>query len=327
MLNYIIRRIFLMIVTIFLISIITFIIIQLPPGDILTSKMQQLQAEGQEVSLEVIETYRVRYGLDKPMYVQYFMWIGNFLKGNMGWSFAQNKPVNELVWDRIGYTVLLSFLAMIFTWVVALPIGIYSAVERYTIWDYILTFLGFIGIATPAFMLALVVMYLAFEYWGISVSGLFSPEYASAVWSWAKFVDLLKHAWIPIVIIGLNGTAASIRVLRANLIDELEKPYVRTARAKGVGPVKLLLKYPVRIALSPFISTVGWTLPYLFSGAAIISIVLSLPMIGPILLGSLMSQDMFIAASILLITSSLTVVGTLISDILLAISDPRIRYE
>jgi peptide/nickel transport system permease protein len=327
MLSYIIRRVFLMIITIFLISVLTFIIIQLPPGDILTSKMQQLQAEGQEVSLEVMETYRVRYGLDKPMYVQYFMWIGKFMRGNLGWSFAQNKPVNEIVWDRVGYTVLLSFLAMIFTWAVAVPIGIYSAVERYTIWDYILTFLGFIGIATPGFLLALVVMYWAFEQFGISVGGLFSPEFASAAWSWARFVDLLKHSWIPVVIIGLNGTAGSIRVLRANLIDELEKPYVRTARAKGVGPVKLLLKYPVRLAISPFISTVGWTLPYLFSGAAIVSIVLSLPMIGPVLLSSLMDQDMFIAASILLITSSLTVIGTLISDILLAISDPRIRYE
>jgi peptide/nickel transport system permease protein len=327
MLSYIVRRLFLMVITIFLISVLTFIIIQLPPGDILTSKMQQLQAEGQEVSLEVMETYRVRYGLDKPMYVQYFMWIGKFMRGNLGWSFAQNKPVNEIIWDRVGYTVLISFLAMIFTWAVAVPIGIYSAVKRYTIWDYILTFLGFIGIATPGFLLALVVMYWAFEQFGISVSGLFSPEFASADWSWARFVDLLKHAWIPIVIIGLGGTAASIRVLRANLIDELEKPYVRTARAKGVGPVKLLIKYPVRIAISPFISTVGWTLPYLFSGAAIISIVLSLPMIGPVLLKSLIDQDMFVAASILFITSSLTVIGTLISDILLAISDPRIRYE
>lgn len=327
MLNFIIRRLGLMVVTIFLISVLTFIIIQLPPGDIMTSLIQQLEAQGVEASLETIESYRIRYGLDKPMYIQYFMWIGKFMKGDMGWSFMSNKPVNEIVWERMGYTIVISFLAMIFTWAVALPIGIYSAVKRYTVGDYILTFFGFIGIATPAFMLALVVMYFAFEYWGISVGGLFSPEYAAAPWSWAKFMDLLKHAWIPVIIIGLNGTAGSIRVLRANLIDELEKPYVRTARAKGVSPLKLLIKYPVRIAINPFISTVGWTLPYLFSGAVIISIVLSLPMIGPTILSSLVSQDMFIAASILLITSALTVVGTLISDILLAISDPRIRYE
>jgi len=264
MTQFLIRRFFLMLVTIFIISILTFIIIQLPPGDVLTSKIQRLQAEGAEASLEVIESYRVRYGLDKPMYIQYFIWIGNFMTGDMGQSFIHNKQVNQLVWDRIGYTALIAFLSLILTWVVSLPIGIYSAVRRYTIPDYILTFLGFIGIATPAFMLALVVMYFAFDQWGISVGGLFSPEMEIASWSWAKFVDLLKHAWIAIVIVGFSGVATSIRVLRANLIDELEKPYVRTARAKGVSPLKLLIKYPVRIALNPFLSTVGWTLPFLF---------------------------------------------------------------
>jgi len=327
MTQFLIKRGLLMLVTIFIISILTFIIIQLPPGDILTSKLQQLQAEGAEASLEVIESYRIRYGLDKPMYIQYFIWIGNFVTGDMGQSFIYNKQVNQLVWDRVGYTALIAFLSLIFTWVVSVPIGIYSAVKRYTIPDYILTFLGFIGIATPAFMLALVVMYFAFDKWGISVGGLFSPEMEIAPWGWAKFTDLLRHAWIAIVIVGVSGTASSIRVLRANLIDELEKPYVRTARAKGVSPVKLLIKYPVRIALNPFLSTVGWTLPFLFSGTVIVSIVLSLPTIGPILFNSLMDQDMFLAASLLFITSSLTVVGTLVSDILLALSDPRIRYE
>lgn len=327
MAQFLIRRMFLMIITIFIISVITFIVIQLPPGDILTSQIQRLQAEGQAVSMEVIESLRVRYGLDKPMYIQYFIWIGNFMRGDMGQSFYYSKQVNELIWGRIGYTTIIAFMSLIFTWAVALPIGIYSAVKRYTISDYILTFVGFIGIATPAFLLALVVMYLAFEHLGISVGGLFSPEYAVAGWSWAKFIDLLQHLWIPVVILGISGTATSIRVLRANLIDELEKPYVRTARAKGVSPIKLLIKYPVRIAINPFISTVGWTLPFLFSGTVIVSIVLSLETIGPILLNSLISQDMFLAASLIFITSSLTVIGTLVSDILLALSDPRIRYE
>ena len=327
MTQYLVRRMFLMVVTIFIISVITFIVIQLPPGDILTSQIQKLAAEGTTASEEVIESYRIRYGLDKPMYIQYLMWIGNFLRGDMGYSFAQNKGVNQLVWDRIGYTTLIAFMALILTWVISLPIGIYSAVKRYTLPDYIFTFLGFIGIATPAFMLALVVMYVAFDQWGISVGGLFSPEMQIAPWSRAKFVDLLQHLWIPVILLGISGTAASIRVLRANLIDELEKPYVRTARAKGVSPLKLLIKYPVRIALNPFLSTVGWTLPFLFAGTVILSIVLSLPTIGPILFQSLMDQDMFLAASLIFITSSLTVIGTLVSDILLALSDPRIRYE
>lgn len=328
MTNYFIRRILTMVVTLIVISIITFILIQLPPGDALTSRMQQFQLEGQEISIERIATLRAQYGLDKPMHIQYLRWIKGFMHGDMGRSFSyDDRPVNQLIWERIGYTFILTFLAMIFTWVVALPIGIYSAVKRYTASDYVFTFLGFIGLATPSFIFALVLMYLSFEWFGASVGGLFSPEYAVAAWSWGKFVDLLKHAWIPVIIIGAGGVAGSIRILRANLIDELEKPYVRTARAKGVGPVKLLLKYPVRIAINPFISTIGWTLPYLFSGEAIVGIVLSLPTVGPLLLESLLNQDMFLAASFILIISTLTVIGTLISDILLAIVDPRIRYE
>jgi len=223
--------------------------------------------------------------------------------------------------------VVITVLSMIFTWIIAMPIGIYSAVRRYTIGDYIFTFIGFLGLATPSFMLALVLMYVGFEYFGISIGGLFSPEYAAAPWSLGKVVDLLQHAWVPVIIIGMAGTAGMIRIMRANLLDELEKPYVRTARAKGVGPIKLILKYPVRIALNPFISTIGWMLPQFFSGAAIVSVVLSLPTTGPLLLQSLKSQDMFLAASFIMIVSSLTVIGTLLSDILLAIIDPRIRYE
>lgn len=327
MVNFLIRRILSMIVTLFVISIITFTIIQLPPGDILTSRLRELQQEGEDVSIELIAAMRARYGLDKPMYIQYFRWVTNFVRGDMGWSFSYDEPVNKLVWERVGYTVVITLLSMMFTWAVALPIGIYSAVRRYTVGDYIFTFIGFLGLATPSFMIALVLMYVGFEYFGISVGGLFSPEYAAASWSWGKLVDLLKHVWVPVVIIGMAGTAGSIRIMRANLSDELEKPYVRTARAKGMGPIKLILKYPVRIALNPFISTVGWMLPELFSGAAITSVVLSLPTTGPLLLQSLRSQDMFLAASFIMIVSALTVIGTLLSDILLAVIDPRIRYE
>lgn len=327
MINYLIRRVFSMIITLIVISIIAFTIIQLPPGDILTSRLRQLQQEGEDVSIERIAALRARYGLDKPMYLQYFRWITSFVRGDMGWSFSYNEPVNKLVWERIGYTVVITVLSMIFTWIVALPIGIYSAVRRYTLGDYIFTFIGFLGLATPSFMLALVLMYVGFEYFGISVGGLFSPEYAAAPWSLGKFVDLLQHAWVPVIIIGMAGTAGMIRIMRANLLDELEKPYVRTARAKGVGPIKLIFKYPVRIALNPFISTIGWMLPQFFSGAAIVSVVLSLPTTGPLLLQSLRSQDMFLAASFIMIVSALTVIGTLLSDILLAVIDPRIRYE
>jgi len=327
MTNYLIRRVLSMIITLTVISIIAFTIIQLPPGDILTSRLMELQQEGEDVSMERIAALRARYGLDKPMYVQYFRWVTGFVRGDMGWSFSYEEPVNKLVWERVGYTVVITVLSMIFTWIIAMPIGIYSAVRRYTIGDYIFTFIGFLGLATPSFMLALVLMYVGFEYFGISIGGLFSPEYAAAPWSLGKVVDLLQHAWVPVIIIGMAGTAGMIRIMRANLLDELEKPYVRTARAKGVGPIKLILKYPVRIALNPFISTIGWMLPQFFSGAAIVSVVLSLPTTGPLLLQSLKSQDMFLAASFIMIVSSLTVIGTLLSDILLAIIDPRIRYE
>jgi len=327
MTNYLIRRVLSIIITLTVISIIAFTIIQLPPGDILTSRLMELQQEGEDVSMERIAALRARYGLDKPMYVQYFRWVTGFVRGDMGWSFSYEEPVNKLVWERVGYTVVITVLSMIFTWIIAMPIGIYSAVRRYTIGDYIFTFIGFLGLATPSFMLALVLMYVGFEYFGISIGGLFSPEYAAAPWSLGKVVDLLQHAWVPVIIIGMAGTAGMIRIMRANLLDELEKPYVRTARAKGVGPIKLILKYPVRIALNPFISTIGWMLPQFFSGAAIVSVVLSLPTTGPLLLQSLKSQDMFLAASFIMIVSSLTVIGTLLSDILLAIIDPRIRYE
>lgn len=325
--SYIFRRILQMIPTLIIISIITFILIQLPPGDLLTSQIQQLQRQGHDIDRQKVEALKARYGLDQPYYMQYFKWITSFVRGDMGYSFSENEPVKNLIGERIVFTVIIALASMFFTWVVALPIGIFSAVKQHSIGDYIFTFIGFLGLATPNFMLALILMYIGHEYLGVSVGGLFSVQYANAPWSWAKLVDMLKHLWIPMVVVGTAGTAGMIRVMRANLLDELQKPYVTTARAKGVSKVKLLLKYPVRIALNPFISTVGWMLPQFFSGSIITAVVLSLPTTGPLLLNALMHQDMYLACSFILILSVLTVIGTLISDLLLAVLDPRIKFQ
>ncbi|MCB0062206.1 MAG: ABC transporter permease, partial [Caldilineaceae bacterium] len=269
-----------------------------------------------------------RYGLGQPVYVQYWKWVSGILfRGDFGRSFAWNMPVSDLIWGRLTLTFVLSLSTLLFIWIVAFPIGVYSAVRQYSVGDYIATFFGFLGVAIPNFLLALVLMYIAFKYFNQSVGGLFSPDYQEAPWSLAKVGDLLAHLWIPIIIIGTDGTAGLIRIMRANLLDELRKPYVVTARAKGLPEWKLLLKYPVRVALNPFISTVGWVLPSLVSGSAIVAIVLSLPTTGPLLLRALLSQDMYLAASFLLMLSILTVIGTLLSDLLLAWLDPRIRYE
>ena len=327
MLNYVIRRTLLMIPTLLVISVLVFVIIQLPPGDIITSRLQDLQAEGQEVSEEQIAALRARYNLDDPLHVQYFKWVGGLLRGDLGYSVMYGQSVNSLIWDRLGYTLLITLTATLLTWVIAFPVGVYSALRQYSLLDYIATILAFLGLATPGFLFALVLMYLGYEWFGIAVGGLFSPEYAGAPWSMAKFLDLLGHLWIPAVVIGTAGMAGLMRIMRANLLDELGKPYVTTAMAKGLNPARLIIKYPLRIAINPFISTVGWMLPYLISGSAITSVVLSLPTTGPLLLESLMNQDMYLAGSFLLMLSTLTVVGTLLSDILLAITDPRIRYE
>jgi len=327
MLNYIIRRVLLMIPTLVAISILIFIIIQLPPGDIITSRLQELQAEGQDISEEQIEALRARYNLNDPLHIQYFKWIGGILVGNMGYSVMYGQSVNNLIWERLGFTLLITFSATLLTWLIAFPVGVYSALRQYSLLDYAATLMAFIGLATPNFLLALVLMYLGYEWFGIAVGGLFSPEYASAAWSMGKLGDLLAHLWIPAVVIGMGGTAGMVRIMRANLLDELGKPYVTTALAKGLHPIRLVIKYPLRIAINPFISTVGWMLPHLISGAAIIAVVLSLPTTGPLLLDSLKNQDMYLAGSFLLMLSALTVIGTLLSDILLAITDPRIRYE
>ena len=328
MVSYIFRRILYMIPTLLAISVVSFIIIQLPPGDYLTSYVAGLAEQGESINNATLVALRERYGLDQPWYVQYWKWIsGIVFRGDFGQSFEWNRPVNELIWNRLGLTFAVSFSALVFVWVVAIPIGIYSAVKKYSLGDYVATFVGFIGLAVPNFLLALVFMYIAYRYFGQSVGGLFSPAYIDAPWSWSKLVDLLKHLWIPMVVLGTAGTAWQIRTVRANLLDELSRPYVVTARAKGVSETRLLLKYPVRLALNPFVSSLNDILVQLVSGAAIVSIVLSLPTTGPLLLQALMSQDMYLAGSFILMLSVLTVVGTLLSDILLAWLDPRIRYR
>lgn len=328
MANFILRRAIYMLIVICFISVVSFIIVQLPPGDFLTTRISILRESGADISMEKIEALKAAYGLDKPAYVQYFKWIsGIIFKGDFGWSFEWEQPVSQLIWSRLGLTLVVSFSALMFTWVVALPIGIYSAVKQYSPGDYLVTFIGFIGLATPNFMLALILMWIAFNYYGMNVTGLFSEQFIDAPWNIAKIIDLLKHLWLPMIVVGTAGTASLIRIMRANLLDELNKPYVDTARAKGLNELQLLLKYPVKLALNPFISRVGWSLPRLISGAVITSVVLNLPTSGALFLRSLKSQDMYLAGSFVLLLSILTVIGTFISDLLLAWIDPRITYN
>ncbi len=327
MLAYILRRLLIAIGTVWVISVVSFAIIQLPPGDYVTSYIAQLMSTGTMVTEEEAANLRAQYGLDQPVYVQYAKWMWQVFQGNFGVSMEWKRPVTEVIGERLLLTVLLALTAVIFTWILAIPIGIYSAVRQYSLGDYAFTCIGFIGLAVPNFLLALVIMYLAFAYFGASVGGLFSTEYLDAPWSWARVQDLLQHLWVPAIILSTAGTAQLIRILRANLLDELRKPYVVTARAKGLSELRAILKYPVRVALNPFISTVGYTLPYIVSGSIIVSIVLSLPTVGPLLLKALLAQDMFLAGTIVLLLGVMTVLGTLISDILLIWVDPRIRLE
>ena len=327
MMGFFLRRVTYIIPTVFLVSIVTFAIVQLPPGDYLDSLAAEMGEAGVD-NTAVLEVLREQYGLGQPIYVQYYKWMtGILLRGDFGISFEKNVLVTDLIWDRLGWTFGISILTLLFIWITALPIGIYSAVRKYSFGDYAATFFGFIGLAIPNFLLALVMMYLAFKYFGQSVGGLVSPEYLGEPWSWAKFVDLLKHIWMPIVVVGTSGAAALIRIMRANLLDELYRPYVVTARAKGMSEFQLLMRYPVRVALNPFISTIGWILPTLVSGEIIVAVVMNLPTTGPLLLRALLVQDMYLAGSLILIVSILTVIGTLISDLLLAWIDPRIRYQ
>lgn len=325
MASYIVRRILIGVLTIWFITVISFAIIQLPPGDFVTTYITRIEAMGGTVSGERAEHLRDIYGLNQPIHIQYLKWVRNVAQGRFGYSFDRQRPVADVIGDRLGMTVVVSLAAVLLTWILALPIGIYSAVKQYSIGDYVFTFIGFIGVATPSFLLALIVMYFALTWFGADVGGLFSAEYIHAPWSWAKVIDLLKHLPVAALILGLAGTANTMRIVRANLLDELSKPYVITARAKGLPEWRLILKYPVRVALNPFISTVGYLLPYIVSGSVIVSMVLSLPTLGPILLISLQSQDMFLAGTIVLLLSTATVIGTFLSDMLLVWIDPRIR--
>ncbi len=321
------RRILLGIVTVWAVSVVSFLIIVMPPGDFVTARVAALQASGDPVQEEEVAHIRRDYGLDQPIFVQYYKWASKVLRGNFGVSMQWERPVMEVVGDRLWLTVAVALAAVLFTWLLAIPIGIYSAVKQYSVADYTFTFVGFIGLAVPNFLLALVLLYLGFTWFDASIGGLFSDEYIDAPYSVGKVWDLMKHLVLPGLILAMAGTAELIRIMRANLLDELRKPYVVTARAKGLSEWRLVFKYPVRVALNPLISTVGYLLPYIISGSIIVSIVLGLPTVGPLLYASLIAQDMFLAGAIILFVGIMTVVGTLISDLLLAWVDPRIRFE
>lgn len=327
MFSYLIRRILVMIPSLLVISALVFVIIQLPEGDYLTSYITELESQGESVSKDKIAFLRQQYGLDKSLFEQYIIWLFGMLKGDFGFSFEYNLPVSDVVGDRLFLSFLLSFCTILFTWAVSFPIGVYSATHQYSWADHGLTFLGFIGLATPNFLLALVLLYFANVLFGTSIGGLMDPYYIDQPMSWDKFLSVLEHLWIPVVVIGTSGTAGMIRRLRANLLDELQKQYVITGRAKGLPPFRLLVKYPLRMALNPFVADIGNLLPQVVSGAAIVSVVLSLPTTGPMLLDALRSQDMYLAGSFLMFLSALTVVGMFVSDIALAILDPRIRLH
>ena len=325
MLYFIIRRVLLMIPTLLVVSLISFAIIEAPPGDYMDAYVDNLLSQQQAVDPAEIEALAQRYGLDAPWYERYFRWMGGILQGDLGRSLEWNQPVSKLIADRLPWSLTISFLSLVLAYALAIPIGLYSATHQYSPGDYFFTLIGFIGLAVPNFLLALIILWLYFVGTGNVAVGLFSDEYQMAPWSFAKLIDLLQHVWLPALIVGTAGTAGLIRVMRANLLDELGKPYVMMARSKGLTERKVLYKYPFRIAMNPIASTIGWTLPQLINGELLASLVLGLPTIAPLFVGALLSQDMFLAGSIVLILSTLTVIGTLISDIVLAWLDPRIR--
>lgn len=327
MFSYFVHRLLVMIPTLLVVSALVFVIIQLPEGDYLTTYISELESQGEAVSRAKIAFLRQQYGLDQPPVVQYFSWLFGMLKGDFGYSFEYSLPVSDVVGDRLFLSFLVSFFTIVFTWIVAFPIGVYSATHQYSWADHGLTFIGFLGLATPNFLLALVLLYLANVYFGTSIGGLMDPVYVNKPMSWGKFLSVMEHLWIPVIVIGTSGTAGMIRRLRANLLDELQKQYVITGRAKGLPPFRLLVKYPLRMALNPFIADIGNLLPQVVSGAAIVSVVLSLPTTGPMLLAALRSQDMYLAGSFLMFLSALTVAGMFVSDLALAALDPRIRLE
>ncbi len=327
MLAYIIQRIIRAIPQLILISILAFIIIQLPPGDIVTYQIRRLQASGVEVSQQQAEALMRQYGMDRPMYQRYLLWISNIVtRFEFGYSYTFEKPVAQVIMERMGYTFAIALASAIFTWVVAIPIGIFAAVRQYSVADYVITFFTFVGLAVPAFFLAMIIMYVALARFGIRVGGLFSPEYMVQPWSWGKFLNLLSNMWLPIILLGTGGVAGTIRTMRAMMLDELRKQYVTVARAKGLSELQVIMRYPVRLAINPIISGLMWLLPWLFSGGIILEIVLNLPTAGPALYSSLRQQDMYMAGAYILITGALTAISALFSDVMLAVADPRIRF-
>lgn len=327
MLRYIVQRLLLLPVLILLFSIIVFGLVQAPPGDFLTSYIATLASSGSSMDDATVEALKVQFGVDQPFSVQYGRWLSGLLRGDLGRSLEYQRANAELIGERLLLTIALALFAFVITWIIAIPAGIYSATHPNSLLDYFFTVLNYVGVAIPNFMLALILMWFAFDKLGISITGLFSPEFVQAPWSWARVVDLAKHIWVPAIVLGIAGTARLTRVMRANLLDELNKQYVITARAKGLSEWRLVWKYPVRLAFNPLISTIGWYLPQLFSGSLIVATVMNIPNIGPLLLRALQQQDMYLAGSILLIYCLLTIIGTLISDVLLALADPRIRME
>lgn len=327
MLKYLFQRLLTSIFLILILSFVSFVLIDIPPGDYLTTYIANMQTSGRQVEEDEIARLVQLYDLDKPLFTKYGSWIkGIVLRGDFGRSFSWNRPVRDILAERLPISISISLMTLIFVWVVAVPIGFFSAKKQYSFLDYFFNVIGFIGLAVPEFLVALLLVWLIFQYTGVAITGLYSPAYETAPWSLAKVFDLMKHIWLPMVVIGLHGTASLIRILRGNLLDELNKQYVVTARAKGLEEIKNLLKYPVRVAINPAISTIGWTLPGIVSGEILVSIVLNLDTMGPVLLSAVLSQDMYLAGSIVLILSTLTVIGTLISDLLLAVVDPRIRF-
>ena len=314
------------IVAVFVISVLSFVLIQAPPGDFLTSQITRLQANGQVVDEVMIQNMKAQYGLDKPIYVQYFRWVGQMFRGNFGYSFYYRFSILQMLADYMPMTLILAIITLVFVYIVSIPLGIVSAVKQYSVFDYTFTIVGFLGLSVPNFILALLVMYVFYKNFGISIGGLFSMEYVNAPWTWARFADLVRHLWAPVIVVGVAGTAGIIRVIRASMLDELGQEYMQVARAKGLSEFRVIMKYPVRVALNPIFSTVGWQLPNIIGGFVIAGVVLNLPIIGPVLLRALTAQDMYLAGAIVLLLSIMTVLGTIVSDIALVFADPRIRF-
>lgn len=328
MIKFIVRRILILIPLLILVSIVAFVVIQLPPGDYVDSYIRNLELQGGSLNDAQRVSLQRQYGLDKPFITQYFMWIGKIvLHGDFGNSFKYQRPVADLLEERVPRTIALSLASIVVTWIIAIPIGILSALKKYSVWDYLFTFLSFLGLSIPAFLLALVLLYTVFTQTGYMTTGLFSPEFRDAPWSFAKFTDMLRNVWLPLLVLSVTGSAGLIRILRATLLDELKKQYVTTARAKGLPESRVILEYPIRIAINPIISTIGWMLPGVVGGELVVSKVLNIPTVGPMMLDATLGQDMYLAGGFVLILCTLTIIGTLISDILLAWADPRIRFE